>query len=99
TLLIPLDKERKPKRLKSKYAEFRPLYNKLTKSLETRIGHISLIKLAKTQNLYKNSIFDSEIDTGNCFGEILKDTFSLNNDFINVSSDREDHKFVNDYFN
>ncbi|RNA29353.1 hypothetical protein BpHYR1_029830, partial [Brachionus plicatilis] len=54
---------------------------------------------AKTQNLYKNSIFDSEIDIGNCFGETLKDTFSLNNDFINVSSDREVHKFVNDYFN
>ncbi|RNA44022.1 RNA-directed DNA polymerase from mobile element jockey-like [Brachionus plicatilis] len=37
-------------------------------------------------NKLTNSIFDSEIDIGNCFGEILKDTFSLDNDFINKQS-------------
>ncbi|RNA17411.1 hypothetical protein BpHYR1_005706 [Brachionus plicatilis] len=64
-IIDTIRQRRKAKRLKSKYVEFRPLYNKLTSEL---------------------SIFDSEIDIGNCFGEILKDTFSLNNDLINKQS-------------
>ncbi|RNA25829.1 hypothetical protein BpHYR1_020922 [Brachionus plicatilis] len=90
-IIDTIRQRRKAKRLKSKYAEFRPLYNKLTSELRYKLREFR----NKNWSNFINKIGKNP-KSSNCFGEIPKDTFSLNNDFINVSSDREKQsiKFV-----
>jgi len=71
------------KRIGKKPMSSKPFWNRINKFRKPRsTNKISRLELS-------NKVFETDLEIGNCFGQILTETFNLNTELVDASFDRE----------
>ena len=71
----------------------KPFWNRINKFRKPRsTNKISRLELG-------NKVFETDLEIGNCFGQILTETFNLNTELVDASFDKEVNQVVRDFFN